>query len=404
MGVDKIVLVTHYQYQQDLELAAGLRGVDVIVGGDSHTLLGGQNLTDLGFQVGGDYPTEVTDLDGSPVCVVQAWEYAHVLGELHVDFDEAGVVTGCEGMPRMPIDGATFVYEFTNDMNEDEDLTLQGDDAATVLAALSAYEEIVPVDPDADALMTLASFDDEVSELVNTVIGTVPETLCLERFPGQGQSGDMACTQSCYAQGSDISNLVAKAFMTVTPTADFAIQNGGGVRITVDAGDHTIAEAYTLLPFSNTLVTMEMTGEQIVTVLEDALSNRLDDNGSTGSYPYASGIRFNVDASQSEGSRVTNVEVNPRVAGDWAAIDLGATYTVVTNDFIAKGFDGYDTFGVLWDMDAVVDTYTNYAQGWIDYVELNDPLVKLPAEEYSTQVYIGTDGCDHSQQADCDGF
>nr|MCS5560332.1 metallophosphoesterase [Marinobacter nauticus] len=39
-GIDKIILLTHYQYANDLALAERLSGVDVIIGGDSHTLLG----------------------------------------------------------------------------------------------------------------------------------------------------------------------------------------------------------------------------------------------------------------------------------------------------------------------------------------------------------------------------
>jgi len=54
------------------------------------------------------------------------------------------------------------------------------------------------------------------------------------------------------------------------------------------------------------------------------------------SEPYASGLRYHVDASATVGNRISNIAVNPRVAGSWVTIDLAATYTVVTNDFIKK--------------------------------------------------------------------
>jgi 5'-nucleotidase len=402
MGVNKIVLLTHIGYGNDMEMAASLSGVDVIVGGDSHTLLGGDNVADAGFPVDGDYPSLATDQNGNTVCVVQAWEYAHLYGRLLVEFNDLGEVVECRGNPIMPI-GKDVVYE---DSDESEQL-LKGDDRKRVLKSLVQYPEFQLVkEEDAATVALLEEFDEQVTELEQTVIGEVATDLCLERWPGQGQSS--LCTpEATTANGSDISNIVAKAFLTVTPTADFAIQNGGGVRVDVPAGDYTIADAYTLLPFSNTLVILEMTGQEVIDVLEDALSNTLDDGGSTGSYPYASGIRYHVDASAGFGNRVSNAEVNPQLAGEWMPIDNSATYFVVTNDFIASGRDGYDTFAPIFEAGKFEDTFTEYAQGFVDYVEglaeSGEAVDKLPLAEYSTQSYIGTDGCDHSSES-CEGF
>lgn len=400
--VDKIVLVTHYQYQNDLVLANALDGVDIIIGGDSHSLLGGQNLADLGFNPVGDYPSVTTDAKGNKVCVVQAWEYAHVMGRLNVKFDYKGNVKRCGGKPMLPVAKGQYSYEY----NDDQDMLLSGLDKRLVNKALRAIPEVKLARSDAETTTLLATYNEQVDVLKQTVIGSVADDLCLERFPGQGRSSICDVTES-EVNGSDISNIVAKAFLTVTPTADIAIQNGGGVRVDVSAGDYTIADAYTLLPFSNTLVTLEMTGQQIVDVLEEALANTLDNGGSSGSYPYASGLRYEIDASQAAGDRVSNVEINPRVAGVWMPIDPANTYTVVTNDFIASGRDGYETFGDVFAAGDYVDTYTEYAQGFIDYVEAlaadGLSLEKLPLDEYSTQNYIGRDGCDHSLGS-CTGY
>lgn len=408
-GVNKIILVTHYGYDNDLAMVANLSGVDVVVGGDSHTLLGGSNLTALGFQPQGDYPTEVTDKDGKPVCVVQAWEYSHVLGQLEVAFDANGDVTSCNGQPLLPI-VESYAYSYTTgegDEAQEEDRTLAGDDVSAVTAALSAYPEIAFGTPDQSTSDLLDSYDGMLDDLAAMVIGQVTEDLCLVRWPGESRS-TICDREATYEHGSDISNIVAKAFMAVTPTADVAIQNGGGVRVDVPAGDFTIAKAYELLPFNNTMVTLEMTGQEIVNVLEDALSNTLDDAGSTGSYPYAAGLRFNVDASAEFGSRISNVEVNPRLDGSWGAIDLTAMYSLVTNDFIASGQDGYDAFEPVFAAGKYEDTQTAYAQGLIDFVVAEEAagrsLARLPAAEYSTQEYIGRDGCNHSESTDCVDF
>ena len=400
LGVNKIVLMTHYQYTSDLVLAAALNGVDVIVGGDSHTLLGDSTFSDLGFNPVADYPAVVADSTGSTVCVVQAWEYAHMLGKLDVSFDANGKVTACSGHPYLPISN-TFKYKDSDGST----LSLKGNDVTRVAAKLTAEDEIVIAQEDATTAALLAVFDQDVDVLKQTVIGTNATDLCLSRVPGDSRSS-LCDSSATYERGSDISNVVAKAFLKVSPTADIAIQNGGGVRVDLAAGDVTIADAFTLLPFSNTLVILDMTGQQIINVLEDALANFLDNGGSNGSYPYASGLRYNVDASQSKGSRISNIEVNPQVDGEWVALDTAATYRVVTNNFIASGQDGYDTFQEPYDAGEFEDTFTEYAQGFIDYVEdlteATQEVGKLPASEYSTQLFIDTNGCNHTTGAGCE--
>ncbi|WP_019603778.1 5'-nucleotidase C-terminal domain-containing protein [Teredinibacter turnerae] len=398
-GVNKIVLVTHYQYAKDQALASALHNVDVIVGGDSHSLLGDDTFTALGFNTVGDYPTQVQNLDGNPVCIVHAWEYAHLLGRLEVNFNAAGVVESCTGNPIVPME-ASFSYAYS----DSETRVLEGDDAYQVRKALAAHDEIAFVAADAATADILQTYQAQTDVLKQTLIGTVSEDLCLVRWPGDSRSS-LCDRMDTYAYGSDISNIVAKAFLMVTPEADIAIQNGGGVRVDVPMGNYSIGDAYVLLPFSNTLVVLEMTGQQVVNVLEDALSYALDEAQSTGAYPYASGLRYNVDASAAKGSRVSNVEVNARVAGSWTPINLANTYKVVTNNFIASGQDGYTTFETPFKAGNYVDTYTEYAQGFVTYMQLladdNDNLMKLPFSEYSTQVYIGRDGCNHSTQTNC---
>ncbi|CAA0090990.1 NAD 5'-nucleotidase [BD1-7 clade bacterium] len=402
-GVNKIVLVTHYQYQNDIAMAAKLSGVDVIVGGDSHTLLGSSDLASLGFNTAGEYPTRVTDKDGNPVCIVQAWEYSHVMGSLDVTFDADGVVQSCDGVPYLPV-GSNFTYEVEIE-GDDITKTLEQVDSTKVRLALTAVNEVVLAPEDMTTKLILSGYQSAVETLKQQVIGTVAEDLCLERIPGQGRS--VACdTSDTFERGSDISNVVAKAFLTVTKTADIAIQNGGGVRVDVEQGDLSIANAFNVLPFSNTLVELEMTGAEIKTVLEEAIVYTRNPDGSTGAFPYASGLRWNLDETQAEGSRFSNIEINSRLIGTWQAIDPAATYRVVTNSFIASGRDGYLTFGTVKARGDFVDTFTEYAQGLVDYVKLlgktSTPLTKVPVEEYSTQLFIDIDGCNHSTLAGCE--
>lgn len=379
MGIDHIILLTHYQYRNDLKLARVLTGVDVIVGGDSHTLLG--DFGALGLNTDGAYPTNATNAGGDPVCIVQAWEYSQIVGELTVNFDDNGVVQSCDGTPHMML-----ADSFKRKNSDGKRVELTGDARAAVIDAVKANPLLSIVTEDADAATMLASFSEKVDELKGMKIATVAETLCLERIPGQGKS--KLCDVSLTAKnGSDISNLVAHAFRDMARSSDIAIQNGGGVRIDVSAGDFSIGDAYKLLPFANTLVELDMTGAEINAVLEDGLDLALSPDGSTGAYPYAAGLRWHIDASKPKGSRISKLEFKGPSDTSWGPLSMSASYKVVTNDYIAAGRDGYTTFGKITKEGRVVDTYLDYAQSFVDYVRKTGTIKKLPLSDYSTQSF-----------------
>lgn len=378
-GINKIVLVTHYQYKNDVALAAQLKGVDVIIGGDSHTLLG--NFTDLGLNTGGPYPTVVRDANGNLVCVAQAWQYGAVVGELNVSWDAAGNVQSCSGTPHLVLSDS-----FKRDGKE-----LEGDARQAVYNFVEARPELSIMESDGFALATLSSFSGQVDVMKQAVIGTAAENLCLERVPGQGNSR-LCPVSEIASRGSDITNIVAKAFRDMSITSDIAIQNGGGVRVDVNKGDITIGTAYTLLPFSNTIVELDMSGAELKAVLEEAFEYATMTGGSTGAYPYASGLRWKVDASRPLGERFYDLEVMKKSDTAWSPLNMDAMYKVATNDFISKGRDGYVTFGKVSAEGRVVDTYLDYAQSFVDYVMKVGTISKLPVDEYSTQVFINKDG------------
>ena len=378
-GVNHIILLTHYQYQNDLKLAENLRGVDIIVGGDSHTLLG--DFKDLGLNSKGPYPTMAKNADGEPVCVVQAWQYSQIVGELNVDFSNDGVVETCDGLPHMML-GDSFKRK-----NADGDrVEIEGTERQAVLDAINADPKLHLVEGDTDAEALLAGFSSKVDELKAAKIGNISEDLCLERIPGQGKSKLCDVSQTS-AYGSDISNLVSHAFRDMARTSDIAIQNAGGVRIDVPAGDFTIGDAYKLLPFSNTLVELKMSGEEIKNVLEDALDYALNPEGSTGAYPYAAGVRWHVDVSKDKGFRFTGLEFKGPKDGTWTELDMDRIYTVVTNNYISSGRDGYLTFGTISKEGRVTDTYLDYAQSFVDYVRKVGTVNKLDRSDYSTQSF-----------------
>jgi 5'-nucleotidase len=98
-GVNKIVVLSHLGYDVDKALAAKTTGVDVIIGGHSHSLLG--PMGSLGLKSLGDYPTVVKDAAGDTVLVATSWQWANAIGSLDVDFDEAGKVVSFKGTPKL---------------------------------------------------------------------------------------------------------------------------------------------------------------------------------------------------------------------------------------------------------------------------------------------------------------
>lgn len=242
-----------------------------------------------------------------------------------------------------------------------------------------------------------------IESLKKALVANFSSVFCNVRIPGDSRSTECTSCRS-YQKGGTACNLVAKAFLMNEKTADMAIQNGGGCRADIKAGPYSIANANTMLPFTNVMVTVKLTGNQIISTLEDAVDSATKPTApTTGSYPYCAGLRFNVDVSMPKGSRISMVQVNPRLAGSWNAIDEAKIYTVVTNDFVAAGQDGYTTLGAI-SANLKMNTFTFYAQSFIDYLKTtNGPIASLPDAEYSTRSFKNSDGCDHGACGACGG-
>jgi 5'-nucleotidase/UDP-sugar diphosphatase len=388
-AVENIVLVTHYTYENDLALAQQVTGVDVIVGGDSHSLLGDPgDFGPFATATDGPYPTMTTNFDGDPVCVVQAWQYTYLVGELEATFQN-GELLSCGGDPHM------LVGNFTRD-----DVPITGAELAAIDAIITALPGVDHVEPDPEAQALLDTFSAQVDALAAQVIGTATEPLCLNRLPGDTRSAGICTTDQeavsgarADVNGGFMQQIVTDAFLARSFDADIALQNAGGVRVALPAGPISIADVYEILPFANTLVNLELTGAEIVASLEEGAANFLDEGGSNGSYPYGSGIRWDADLTKPAGERFINVEVQLD-DGTWVPIDLAATYTVVTNSFLAAGGDGYETFAAAVADGRMTDTLIEYAQAFVDWITENAAGVVSvpPASEFSTQTYIGPEG------------
>lgn len=102
-GINKIILLSHAGYERNLEIAKKVEGIDLIVSGDTHYLLGSQ-FEQFGLKVADpDYPKKIDHANGEPTYVVEAWCYAYLLGQLKLDFNQKGVVTNVVANPQLLI-------------------------------------------------------------------------------------------------------------------------------------------------------------------------------------------------------------------------------------------------------------------------------------------------------------
>lgn len=274
-GVNKIVVLSHSGYGVDQRVAANTTGVDVIVGGHSNTYL--SNTSD---RAEGPYPTMING-----VAIVQAYAYGKFLGELNVTFDDAGQVTAASGEPLIM-------------------------DAA--------------VSEDGDVVARIAEAAKPLEEVRNRVVAEAATPI--------GGDRDVCRSREC-----SMGSLIADAMLDRVRDQGIsvAIQNGGGIRASIDAGPITMGEVLTVLPFQNTLSTFQVTGA----VLKDALENGVSQvEEGAGRFAQVAGMTYAFDASQPAGSRISDV----MIAG--MPLDPAKVYGVVSNNYVRNGGDGYKMF------------------------------------------------------------
>ncbi len=391
-GINKIIVQSHLGYGLEKDLATKLSGVDVIVGGDSHTLLADAKLKNYGISPEGDYPTTLKNKDGDQVCVVQAWQYAYVVGQLKVNFDANGKIEACTGKANVLI-GDDFKR------TAKDAPALMSTELDSIKRDIESSNALRIVQPDAKALSILEPYKVAKNLLGKEIVAKAETSLCLRRVPGTTKDtsrstlGDI-CNKADFTNqhGGDVQQLVAEAFLQQGKkyfNADISIQNGGGVRVDLPQGDITVEKIYTVLPFKNTLVQLKATGQEIKAVLEDAIDAVTLNN--TGSYPYAGGLQWDVDLTQAKGQRVSNLQVR-NAQGQYQPLNLNQTYQVITINFLADGQDFYSSFKNITG-ERRIDVGLDYAEAFLQYVEGlsgekgQKVLSRLPVEQYSTQNY-----------------
>lgn len=310
-GVNKIILLSHVGYERDKQIAAAVEGIDVIVGGHSHTLL---SSTD--DKAAGPYPTLAKNPAGTDVPIVTAYAYSKYLGDLKVVFDDNGVVKSTEGAPKL-LDGSIV--------------------------------------PDAGFAAKVKELGEPLEELKQKVVGSSADTIVGDR-------------NVCRVEECSMGNLVADAQLERVKDQGITISiaNSGGLRASIDAGDVTMGEVLTVLPFQNTIATFQLKGSDLLAALENGAKGLEE---VAGRFPQVAGMKYAFDKSKPPGSRISDVQV--KEGEGFVPLDPNKTYGVVTNNYVRGGGDGYEVFAT----NAVnpYDFGPNLEQAVADYLTANNP-------------------------------
>ena len=276
--VDIIILLAHVGLDDDTlitteDIALAVPGIDVIIDGHSHSTLPD------GMMVG----TTLIVSTGEYMKNLGTFTLNVVNGEI-VSYDVELFGTGTEENGITDIDSLGYGYDWEIQMFIDDIVA----DQAVIL---------------------------------NEVVGQTAVEL-------MGERDDVRTGET------NLGNLITDA-MIIATGADVAITNGGGIRASIPAGDVTVGDIITVLPFGNIIVTIDLTGQELLDSLEYGVSSY---PSASGKMPHIAGMTFEIDYAAAAGSRVINLMI------DGVAVDLLATYSVATNDFLAAGGDGYEIF------------------------------------------------------------
>jgi 5'-nucleotidase len=288
-GVNKIIALTHIGITFDRELARQVEGIQVIIGGHSHTPMGPMVSPPDPAR---PYPEVIAAPSGKPVVMATDWEWGRWLGDLTVGFDANGDIT-------------------------------------SVVAAHPT--EVAPsIDPD-------PGFENRIKVLVQPLGALRSQPAGEAAVALNGNRADVRTKETNFG------NLIADAMLDKARPAgaQVAIMNGGGIRTSVDAGPITLGELLDVQPFGNTLALVTLTGAQLREALENGVSQI---ETVAGRFAQVSNMRYSFDPALPVGSRITGVQIS-NGSGQYSALDPAASYRVATINFLLTGGDGYTVLG-----------------------------------------------------------
>lgn len=320
LKIRHIILLSHLGFRKDREVAEKVDGISIIIGGHTHTLLG--NFSNVGLKKIEEYPFVMNN-----TLIVQSGSNSLSYGYLELTLNSDGVVSSYNGNNYLMLD-----TQFYND--KDKKKLINSPLSKKIFSYLKRQDGVIFANKDKSIENCLnANYRQIKAKLEKKIIAQVEEDLNHIRIPNDNKS-------SCVAP------LVADSFLwsanKLGKNADFAIHNAGGVRSHIPKGNLSEGDiSGKILPFEIELVQYKLSGEKIIKLLKDSITNALyAKNSSGGSYPYAAGLRFDVKIHQSGQVDVFNVKI--KTNNGWAKIIDDREYVSISSSYTATGKEGYD--------------------------------------------------------------
>jgi 5'-nucleotidase len=391
LGINKIIMITHLGLLRDKTIAESVNGIDLIVGGHSHTLLGDfsslnldSNFTNQTKNEDNTYAQMIQNPDGGKTCIVQSGEKALAYGLAHLAFDKDGALVFCAGKNTI-LSGDQFTHEYTPKVKAT--LTAKDQDHVLKYIKKSTNIEVVPEDKEMNRIIN-TELKPAVKDLESQIIARIPEKLLHKRIPN--------------AVPATLDPLVAESFYwklnSLNMKVDFTIQNSGSIRTDINPGALTLGHVVgTVLPFGNKIVAFNIKGKDFKDTLEYIINSATGNEEnliSTGAFPYVGHLRYTYNGRAKKGSRITQLQQlvedtqHRTKKMNWVNIRDEKIYRIATNDYAAKGKDGY--IGLLKRNDlpeqgAFVNSGLSDNEVFVEYIKNQKNLKPIP---YRTVIYI----------------
>ena len=351
--------------------------------------------------------TYVVERDGVRVGFVGLVDEA-IIGKTALDFDEAGIEV--TDFAEVGVERAEYLKQERNvdvvislahiGVPESEelaradetgaiDLIVTGDDELVYPPRETSDTTIVEAGSEATHLgevnLTVSNGDVtavdgrliEVTEEVPrngsvlSVIEAARET-GLNRVIGESTVPLNATSAANYHRETRLGNAITDAFRAETG-AQVAVTNAGGIRTdqVYPPGNATVGDATSILPFTNTLVTFELTGAELREVLASQVVTLSSEEGQRYGAEISqqvSGVRFEWVPVEGVEPQIRDVYVKnagPNEPANWTRVEANETYTVTVNSFMAGGGDGYP----LENATRVSESGLLYSTAFVNYVE-----------------------------------
>lgn len=339
-GAGSVIVISHLQNaanERDV-LIPGLRGVDVVLSGGGHELMADADdvLIPNDVRAITGLPQMIADADGKSVAMVTSNFGNRYVGELNLTLhDTTGVVTAINGANLYRVSGALA-------------------DADAVVG--DSFLKTAVVDP----------VKGYIDVLNATVIGQSEVFLNGNRgaagAPGSFQAGVRNAE-------TNLGNLVADAMRHAGGT-DIAIQNGGGIRTSINVGDVSVGNTFDVLPFTNLVdVAPSVNAEQLKTIMEHSVATASASGNADGRFAQVSGMRVVYDTTRASGDRIVSIVLDDGtvLVQDGEVVDGARSFSLTTIDFTANGGDGYPFAAAGIEFENAVSSIT-YQQALQEYI------------------------------------